>query len=467
MSKSAKKRAAKAARDAAYADGNPGAPAAAKPAEAPKESAPKAAAKKAAAQPAPAKADAKAQAKPAAKKKAQDDAPLRQQQQQYKENPDGPPVEWDDGQGGEWGEVKKGPKGKEERQQRKKEREDAIRKEEERQEAEKMKKLAQDMKAADGGKPNSKAAEALRLADEALQKVKAGKADREDALKKAKEAMAATTAEKVETSGGGATVTGSYACTDERKVGRLIGPKGSMLKMIIEKTGVDKIDTAEMTFTVVGKDSESVNRALAALRELHDKGFTTLAYDNFDEVTVNCSTSYFPDIIGKNGAVIRVLKEKLGVEVTMPNVGKNAPGKHPIRIAGEKAKAEQCKEVIESIMKYYHHDLTHEGMAHQEIEVPEWAYSFIIGKGGSEMKHIQKNWDVKVYIPRETSENPNVVIVGAAADAERAKQYVEKLVAKAKEGPTGGRGAADKADDHWGNEEHEPWMDQYMYKRNK
>merc|ERR1712146_707626 len=116
------------------------------------------------------------------------------------------------------------------------------------------------------------------------------------------------------------------------------------------------------------------------------------------------NTSSFPDIIGKNGVVIRVMKEKLGVEVTMPNVGKNAPGKHPIKVAGEKAKAEECNEV------------------------PEWAYSYIIGKGGSEMKHIQKNWDVKVYIPRETSENQNVVIVGAPNDVERAKKYVTTLV---------------------------------------
>merc|ERR1711865_755416 len=73
---------------------------------------------------------------------------------------------------------------------------------------------------------------------------------------------------------------------------------------------------------------------------------------------------------------------------------------------------EKAKDVIESIINYYHHEITHPGLAHVEMEVEQWAYSFIIGKAGSEMRHIQKNWDVKVYIPREHSANQSVVVVG-------------------------------------------------------
>merc|ERR1712072_30529 len=174
-------------------------------------------------------------------------------------------------------------------------------------------------------------------------------------------------------------------------------------------------------------------------------------------------TQSFPDLIGKQGAIIREMKEKLGVEISMPNVPKSAPGKHPIKIAGEKDKAETCKEVIESIIMYYHHPLTHEGLTHAEMDVPGWAYSFIIGRGGSEMKHIQKNWDVKVYIPRDTSENQNVVIVGAPNDVARAKKYVQTLVEKDR---STGREKADKADDGWGGEDDvDPELQQYMYKR--
>jgi hypothetical protein len=460
MSKSAKKRAAKSARDAAYAEQNE-APAASKPVE--KEPAPKAAAKKAAAAPAaPAKADAKAQAKPAAKKKtAPESAPLKQQQQQFVANPDGPPVEWDDGaDDGSWETAKSGPKGKEDRAKKKKEREDAERKQRQLEEVEQMKRQTEAVKQTIS-KGDTKAQEAIRKAEEALRKVAEGKADRASALAAVQDVMAKQPDGRVETTTTAAGATGSFTCDDERKIGRLIGPGGKNLIMIKEKTGVTRIDTEEKTFTCVG-DADAVAKAIAALKELHDKGFTTLAYESFSEVTVMAGTQSFPDLIGKQGAIIREMKEKLGVEVSMPNVPKGAPGKHPIKIAGEKEKAEKCKEVIESIIMYYHHPLTHEGLTHAEMEVPGWAYSFIIGRGGSEMKHIQKNWDVKVYIPRETSENQNVVIVGAPNDVERAKKYVTTLVEKDR---TTGREKADKADDHWGDDDVDPELQQYMYKR--
>jgi rRNA processing protein Krr1/Pno1 len=465
MSKSAKKRAAKAARDAAYADANPGAPAKAAEAppvkEAPKEAAPKAASKKAAQ---PAKADAKSQAKPAAKKKAQDEAALKQQQAAAAPNPDGPPVEWDDGAGGEWGTVKKAANSKEERAKRKAQREAEQQKMIEQERDDQVRAMAAAIKKENEGKKDSKATEALKLADAALKAVKEGKADR---IAAATQALNNQKNEaKTETSATAAGATGTFFCTVEKKIGILIGPGGKNLTLIKEKiAGVSRIDVDGQNFTVTG-EQDAVNSAVAALQDLYDNGVTKLAYDNYNEVTVMASTTYFPDIIGKQGAIIRKMKEELGVEVKMPNVDKNTPGRHPIKIVGEKEKCEKCKEVIESIMKYYHHEVTHEGQGHEELEVADWAYSFIIGRKGSEMKHIQNNWDVKVYIPRETSENQNVVIVGAPGDAAKAKQYIEKLIENA--GKRGTDKRQDKADDHWGDGDdpsNDPVLGQYMYKR--
>jgi hypothetical protein len=33
---------------------------------------------------------------------------------------------------------------------------------------------------------------------------------------------------------------------------------------------------------------------------------------------------------------------------------------------------------------------------HEELDVEEWAFRYIIGSKGSEMKHIQHNWKVTV-----------------------------------------------------------------------
>merc|ERR1712013_903840 len=108
-------------------------------------------------------------------------------------------------------------------------------------------------------------------------------------------------------------------------------------------------------FTAIGKP-EQVAIAEAALKELIEKGYTSLAFDNFSDIAVMVHPSAFPDLIGQQGAIIRKLKESLKVEVNIPQVPKNSPPakKFPVTIAGAKADSERAKEVIEAIVKYYH-----------------------------------------------------------------------------------------------------------------
>merc|ERR1712226_93592 len=97
------------------------------------------------------------------------------------------------------------------------------------------------------------------------------------------------------------------------------------------------------------------------------------------------------DIIGKKGAIIIKLKEALGVEVTIPKVV--APGKKcKVTIAGATDAVKRGKEVIESICQYSHHEVTHPGEIHEELEIPAeyyaWNATWIIGSKGSELRHI-------------------------------------------------------------------------------
>ena len=184
----------------------------------------------------------------------------------------------------------------------------------------------------------------------------------------------------------------------------------------------------------------------------------------------------FPDLIGKQGKVVIALKEGLGVEVSFPDTkgakgadgkgGKDAPGKkYKVTVAGKTDAVQKAKDVINDIIMYGHHEITHPGLMHEEIEVPEWAYSAVIGKKGSELRHIQNSWKVNVTIPREGSANQNVVVTGEKADVTRAKAYIERLVANFGQ-QSSGRDKADKAEDTWGDEGPvEDWMKQYMYKR--
>jgi rRNA processing protein Krr1/Pno1 len=251
----------------------------------------------------------------------------------------------------------------------------------------------------------------------------------------------------------------------ENRMGIVVGPKGATIMMIKEKTGVKGIDMQGEVCTIVGP-ADAVTLAEAAVRQLVEKGYCALAYDDFEEEGVPCLPTLFPDIIGSKGAIIQLIKKEAKVEVSIPAVPKNPlPGKkYKVTLAGTKQAVALGKEIIKSIALYGHHEITHPGQVHKEMEVEEWRYRFLIGSKGSEMRHIQNNYKVKVNIPREHSECQNVVVVGEPRDVERAVAYIEKIMYEADQ--PRGRGAADKAEDTWGDEgEEEDWMKAYMYKR--
>jgi len=252
---------------------------------------------------------------------------------------------------------------------------------------------------------------------------------------------------------------------DPAKIGRVIGPKGANITLIKEKTGVKTIDTAGELCSIVGQPSE-VALAIAAITELMEKGYMSLAFEDFEEDGVQCHPSCFPDLIGKGGAVIQAIKKEAKVEIDIPKVPPNSPAskKFKVSVAGSKQGVAQAKEIINSIIMFAHHEVTHPGFTHEEMAVEEWQYRFIIGKGGSEMRHIQNNFKVKVNIPRETSATDKVVVIGEPEDVSRAVKYIEKILFEAEQVKADPR--ADKAEDTWGAEEpEEAWMSPYMYKR--
>jgi len=252
----------------------------------------------------------------------------------------------------------------------------------------------------------------------------------------------------------------------EARIGVVIGPKGATIKMIQEKTGA-KLDTSSSDSCMITGGAQEVAQAEIAVKELIEKGYTALQYDDFQEHFVAVHPSAFPDIIGKQGCVIRKIKDELNVSVNIPgDAPKNAAPnkKFKVTLAGKNADVDRAKEVINNIIMYYHDPITHPDQVHEEMDIQQWHLSFVIGSKGSELRHIQNNYKVRMYIPRETSVNKKVVIVGDQFGVERAKAYIEKLLWNAEQAPKG-RGAADQADDGWGDEEEEDWMKDYLYKR--
>jgi len=257
-------------------------------------------------------------------------------------------------------------------------------------------------------------------------------------------------------------------------IGRIVGPKGTTMKMIQDNSDC-KVDINDDLVTVTGPE-DGIPIAIQAIKELCEKGFCGLSYGaDFQEQAMNIHPIYFSELIGKEGKVIRAIKDVLKVELSIPKTPPNAKiremtKKLKVGFAGKKPDVEKAKEVVSDILMYGHHEITHPGVAHSSCTVEPHQTRFIIGKGGSEMKHIQNSYRVKVSIPNEHSVNQDLLVVGEPKNVEHAIKYIENAIIAAEErAASGGRsrdGGGGGGEDYWGEEEQaEPWMSQYMYKR--
>jgi len=255
---------------------------------------------------------------------------------------------------------------------------------------------------------------------------------------------------------------------DEKHVGRIVGPKGATLNLIQEKTNT-RLDISGNVVTITGANLDGVAEAEAAVRSLCTKGYCAMQYGgDFVETTVPVWPRMLAELIGSGGVIIKKFQENLQVQLDIPAVARNAPNTKKVKVtlAGSKENVQKAKEAVTEILTYYHSELTHPGVVHAEVEVKHHLLNVLIGKGGSEIKHIQKNWNVRLYIPNETSLHENVLIVGEPDPVARAMRYVEKVLVDAETRPANKRSEGYDGDDGWGQEEEvEDWMKAYIYKR--
>ena len=249
------------------------------------------------------------------------------------------------------------------------------------------------------------------------------------------------------------------------KIGAIIGPKGSNINGLRDATGVDiavpkERDTVEVTVELTGS-AEGIAKVKKAFTDLINKGFSSLlGGPDFKEGGIMVHPSYIKEIVGVKGATIRAIQDHFQVKIVVP-VDVKDKKECRLTVAGSKDKVQATKDTIKDLMKYYHTPITHPGQIHCEMDVPSHLYNHIIGARGSEIKHIQANFKVQVYIPNPDSINKNVVIVGKQQAVDSAQRYIQtKIVDQA------GRDdqAAVEMQLAWAQEEtttHEPWMDEY------
>ena len=145
-----------------------------------------------------------------------------------------------------------------------------------------------------------------------------------------------------------------------------------------------------------------------------------------------------PDIIGKGGSCIKAIQTHTGVKIntpsgfskTTPSGETVVPSKVKISLAGPREKVTEARQLILDLTKYFHTPVTHPGVSHIEMDIPNSYFNFIIGPKGSEIKHIQSNYKVSVHIPNADSSNQSVLVVGDESNVAQAEKHIRKIVEK-------------------------------------
>lgn len=227
---------------------------------------------------------------------------------------------------------------------------------------------------------------------------------------------------------------------ETRKLGLLIGPKGVTRIGIQNITGAEIFmsktlnSTSQTSVVTVKGTAAAVKEACVAMKELCAKGYAQILVPaDFVEGSVTVHHKFLPDIIGKGGSCVKAIQTATGVKISIPSVGPKTPppglsNKVKINVAGLREQVSIARKTILELTKYYHTEMTHPGVIHEELDIPESYYSYIIGPKGAEVKNIQATCKVSVHIPNDESFTQNILVVGEPSNVAAAKLMVKKVV---------------------------------------
>lgn len=210
---------------------------------------------------------------------------------------------------------------------------------------------------------------------------------------------------------------------DTKKLGAI----KANLKAVQYKTWT-KIDSRGPSFTISG-EQEWVDKAEVAIKELEQKGYCAIVYDDFAESFIQVPSRQIPELIGSQGSTIKKIKEKTGCEIIIPQFSREqGPVKVKVDIAGEAKEVEITKTIIQNIMEFHHDPTISPDEVHETMDIEASKNGLLVGNRGSELRHMQNSYKVSIYIPREDTLCQQVVIVGEAEKVSRAKAHIERLI---------------------------------------
>merc|ERR1712224_1120097 len=142
--------------------------------------------------------------------------------------------------------------------------------------------------------------------------------------------------------------------------------------------------------------------------------------ESFSKKVVSIHPKDVAGIVGKQGCILRVIEQELRVQLLIR--------KTQVTIVGSKDSVEKASEVVDRLLMYHHHDITHPGMIHMHYDLTPHQRTYLVGRKGSELRHIQNNFKVRVHMPHRHSRNPMTVVVGEIDNVMRAMDHIEMFL---------------------------------------
>jgi len=204
----------------------------------------------------------------------------------------------------------------------------------------------------------------------------------------------------------------------------IIGQKGEKVREIREKFG-----EVQISFPDAGKKSDVVS--LRGPKDEVDKCFAFLKNLAADLVASNYKVEvpifkrFHGNIIGRNGATIKKIKEDTGTTIEIPT---ETSASDVIVIIGFKEKCEEARDRIQAIQS----ELAN--IVSSEVNIAQSLHTSLIGAGGKLIQSIMTECgDVHIHFPPEGEKSDKITIRGTKEDVEKAEQQLVKLAGERQE----------------------------------
>lgn len=183
----------------------------------------------------------------------------------------------------------------------------------------------------------------------------------------------------------------------------LIGKAGSVLRELQDKTNtaiqIPKLDSQSDTITITGP-KEGIEQAIHEIQIICDEQSKT----GFERLDI--PKLIHPWIRGINNEIVNDIAARTGAKINIPPPQIE---KDEIAVSGEKEKVEQACAEIKRIHK------SKAKVTKLAIQITKSQHKLIIGKNGSTIQEIFKDFDVYVQVPKADSTSETIYLFGEEA----------------------------------------------------